>query len=217
MIGARLFDRYLRGRGRDPRWRAAAHTSLERLALVAIDCETTGLDTSRDRIVSIAAIRISEGLQVIDAPVLDLLINPAIAIPPRATAIHGIDASTVSGAPTFGEAFESIESALQDCVVVGHHIGFDLELLAREARRADKPWREPPSLDTARLAPLLGLSAARTDLADMLGRLGMQPRGERHSAVGDARMAADLFVAIARRLIGDGHGTFAGALAAQAG
>lgn len=216
MIGARLFDRYLRDRGRAPRWRAAAHTSLERLALVAIDCETTGLDTRRDRIVSIAAIRITEGLQVVEAPALDLLIDPGVPIPARAAAIHGIDAGAVSGAPTFGEAFGSIEGALHEAVVVGHHVAFDLELLAREARRAGRPWREPPSLDTARLAPLLGLSAARTDLADMLVRLGIQPRGERHSAVGDARMAADLFVALARRLIGDGQGTFAGALAAQA-
>lgn len=215
MIGAHLFDRYLRGRGRTPRWRVAAHTPLERLRLVAIDCETTGLDARRDRIVSIAAVRIAEGLQVADEPALDLLIDPAMPIPPRAAAVHGIDSRAIAGAPTFDQAFDTIEAALGEAVLVGHHIAFDLELLAQEARRAGRAWREPPNLDTARLTPLLGLSAARLDLADMLTRLGIEPRGRRHSAAGDARMAADLFVALARRLIGDGQGTFAGALAAQ--
>jgi DNA polymerase-3 subunit epsilon/CBS domain-containing protein len=209
-----LFRRYLKRRPQPARVRVAAHTPLERLSLIAIDCETTGLDARRDRIVSFAAIRIAPGLEIVDAPLIDILVDPGVAIPPRASAVHGLDRLSVTGAPHLAEVFAGIADTLHGNVVVGHHVGFDLTLLASEAARIGRPWPEPPSLDTARLAPLLGLSAERHDLADMLMRLGAEPR-TRHTAAGDARMAADLFVAIARRLIGQGQGTFAAALAAQ--
>lgn len=209
-----LIWRYLGRRTQPARGRIPAYTPLECLPLVAIDCETTGLDARRDRIVSIAAIRIAPGLEVLDEPLIDILIDPGIAIPPRASAVHGLDQHRLSGAPGLAQVFGSIADSMRGSVIVGHHVGFDLTLLASEAARITRPWPEPPSLDTARLAPLLGLPAERYDLAEMLTRLGVEPR-TRHTAAGDARMAADLFVAIARRLIGQGQGTFGAALAAQ--
>lgn len=215
MTIADIFDRYL-GRPRSPkRLRIAAHTPLERLPMVAIDCETTGLDLRRDRIVSIAAVSIAAGLRVVESPTLDLLIDPRMPIPPRAVAVHGIDTARVTGAPTIADAYDDILAALSGCVVVGHYVSFDLAMLAGEARRSGREWREPPSFDTVELMGGLGLAADNIDLVDMLARLGIEPQGARHSAAGDARMAADLFVALARRLIGHGRGTFGGAIAAH--
>ena len=113
------------------------------------------------------------------------------------------------------DAFDEILTALAGCVVVGHYVGFDLAMLAGEARRNGRDWREPPCFDTFELLGGLGLAADNVDLADILARLGIEPKGARHSAAGDARMAADLFVALARKLIGQGRGTFGGAMAAH--
>ena len=55
-----IFDRYLGQPKPLKRLRVPTHTPLERLPMVAIDCETTGLDARRDRIVSIAAVRIAD-------------------------------------------------------------------------------------------------------------------------------------------------------------
>ena len=215
MTLAGLFGRYLRRRTPFERAKPSIHTPLEGLPMVAIDCETTGLNPRRDRIVSFAAIRIADGLHVEDQPVLDLLIDPGVTIPERATAVHGIDRAQLSGAPTFAAAYERIVESLGGCVVIGHFVGFDLAILAREAARAGKPWREPSSLDTASLADAFGYRATSIDLEVVLARAGIAPRGTRHTAAGDARMAADLFVALARRLIGQGRGTYGGAVAAQ--
>ncbi len=215
MTIADIFERYLDQRPAPKRLRVPAHTPLERLPLVAIDCETTGLDARRDRIVSIAAVRITSGLSVTEQPALDLLINPRMTIPARAVAVHGIDNAEVARAPTVADAFDEILAALAGCVVVGHHVGFDLAMLAREARRSGRDWREPPCFDTVELLGGLGLAAENVDLVDILARLGIEPRGTRHSAAGDARMAADLFVVLARKLIGQGRGTFGGAMAAH--
>ena len=215
MTIADIFDRYLGQRQPPNRLRVPAHTPLERLPMVAIDCETTGLDARQDRIVSIAVVRIAAGLSVVERPVLDLLINPRLAIPARAVAVHRIDNARVATAPAISDAFDEILTALAGCVVVGHYVGFDLAMLAGEARRNGRDWREPPCFDTFELLGGLGLAADNVDLADILARLGIEPKGARHSAAGDARMAADLFVALARKLIGQGRGTFGGAMAAH--
>jgi DNA polymerase III epsilon subunit-like protein len=213
MTIADIFDRYL-GRPQSlKRLRIPTHTPLEKLPMVAIDCETTGLDARRDRIVSIAAVKIAAGLSVVEPPAIDLLIDPRMPIPARAVAVHGIDDAQVANAPTIAEAYDEILAALAGCVVVGHYVSFDLAMLASEARRNGRDWREPPCFDTFQMMGGLGLAADNVDLVDMLTRLGIEPKGTRHSASGDARMAADLFVALARKLIGQGRGTFGGAMA----
>ncbi len=215
MTIADIFDRYLGQPKSHKRLRVPKHTPLERLPMVAIDCETTGLDARRDRIVSIAAVKIAGGLNVVEPPVLDTLIDPRMAIPARAVAVHGIDNARVAGAPTIAEAYDEILAALAGCVVVGHHVGFDLAMLAGEARRNGSDWREPPYFDTFELMAGLGLTADNVDLVEMMAMLGIAPKGTRHSAAGDARMTADLFVALARTLIGQGRGTFGGTMAAH--
>jgi DNA polymerase-3 subunit epsilon/CBS domain-containing protein len=215
MIVTRLLARVWRRPAGGRAHRVAPSAPLARLPLVAIDCETTGLDPRRDRIVSIAALPIHEGLSVADAPSLDMIVDPGVPIPPVAAAIHGIDAATVAGAPPFAQAYPSIVEALSSSVVVGHHVGFDLAILAHEAKRAGLPWVEPPHLDTAALVAGVAHVGGELDLSDLLRRFGIADTGGRHTASGDARMAADLFVELARRLIARGHGTFAGAVAAQ--
>jgi DNA polymerase III epsilon subunit-like protein len=210
-----LLGRYLR-RGAPPgRWNGLAHTPIDRLPMVAIDCETTGLDPRRDRIVSFAAIRILEGLHVAPQPALDLLIDPGVEIPARAAAVHGIDRTRLADAPSFADAFGRIAASLEDAVVIGHFVGFDLAILAREAARAGRPWHEPPSFDTASLTAGFGYVAEHFDLGELLGRFGVEHSERRHTAAGDARMAAELFVCLAHRLIGRGHGTYGGVAAAQ--
>lgn len=196
-------------------WDGPVHTPIERLPMVAIDCETTGLDPRRDRILSFAAVRIEEGLRVAKQPAVDLLIDPGSDIPARATAIHGIDRRQLAGAPSFADAFGQIAASLAGVVVIGHFVGFDLAVLGREAARAGHPWREPPSFDTACMAAAAGLTPEHVDLAELLGRLGIEHKGRRHTAADDARMAAELFVALAHRLVGHGRGTYGGVAATQ--
>lgn len=209
-----IFDRYLTAARATPRLRIPSHTPLERLAMIAIDCESTGLDPRRDRIVSLAAVAIQPGL-VAGSACLDRVFDPRMPIPPRSTAVHGIDDAQVAGQPTIAEAWVDIAASIEGRVVIGHHVRFDLALLAAEARRIGAAWQEPPALDTAALLEGMGIASSRPDLVDILTRLGIEPRGRRHTALGDATMAADLFLALARRLRGEGRGTFGAAVAAQ--
>jgi DNA polymerase-3 subunit epsilon len=207
----RLIERF-RPRGpAEPAWRGSAHTPLARLPAIAIDTETTGLEPRHDRVVSIAAVRL-DGLEIEAEPALDILVDPGVPIPAHATHVHGIAARHVAGAPPPAEALVRLRRLIAGTIVIGHMIGFDLAILAAEARRHRIPWRMPVHLDTARLAAALNPRDRHLDLADLLRAHGLEPHGRRHCAADDARMAAELYVALARRLIGQGRGTFAAAV-----
>lgn len=207
MTIADTFDRLLASHQGPRRPRLARAIPLEKLKLLAIDCETTGLAPRRDRLLSLAAIRV-DGLDIDDRPALDSLVDPHMPVPAASTRIHGLTNARLDGAPTFAELFPTWRQASEGRLFVGHHVGFDLAIIGAEAKRCGASWEPPPFVDTARLARRLVPHLAHLDLADMLHGVGIQPQGERHIAVNDARMAAQLYVALAHRLAGRGQATF---------
>lgn len=190
----------------------ARTTPLAQVSVTVIDTETTGLDPRRDRIVSIAAIRL-QGLDSLSILALDLLIDPGIPIPARSSSVHGIHDVDVAASQDFPGAYPAICAAIDHTIVIGHHVAFDLAILAAEARRHGLPWREPLHFDTARLAASLAPHHRGLDLADLLRRFGAEPVGQRHRAADDAAMAASLYIILARQLAAQGRGTVGGALA----
>ncbi len=178
----------------DPRFKAVSASPLASLAIVALDLETTGLDPVRDRIVQIGAVRVRHGI-IHEHESLDQLLDPQTAIPEAATAIHGIADGDVAGAPTFSEFMPELARFLDDDVILGHNIGFDLAVLAAEHARAGHSWRRPRSLDTALLARIANPLLPAFELETVAEWLGLTLEG-RHTALGDALAAARIFLAL---------------------
>jgi CBS domain-containing protein len=173
-------------------------TPLIAIDAIAVDTETTGLDASKARIVQVGAVGIAGGRVSPDA-VLDRLVNPGEPIPPVVSKIHGIDDAMVAGAPGFPAVWAELGDFTAGRILLGHSIGFDLAVLERECRRAKLPWEKPRSL----CVRLLG-TVAKPDLPDhsletLASWLGVHIEG-RHSALGDARAAADIFLALLPKL-----------------
>lgn len=200
---------------------AAGETPLVALDAVAIDTETTGLDPATARIVQIACVRINNG-RIIDERYATL-VDPGIAIPASSTAIHGIDAARVRGAPLFADALTDLMEFIGNRHLVGHHIGFDLAVLERESRLAGQAFAPPAAIDTALLAAAVEPGLPASSLEALAGWLGVEVAG-RHSADGDALTAARVFVALVPHLrkrsirtLGEAHAacrTIADAMAA---
>ena len=70
-------------------------TPLVSINAVAFDTETTGLDTSRARVIQLGAVKIIMG-RIDESQTFDQLINPGVPIPVASTEIHGIDDETVA-------------------------------------------------------------------------------------------------------------------------
>lgn len=104
---------------------------MDDVRLVFFDLETTGLDTSVDRIVELA--------MYTDGAELVTLINPGVPIPAQAMEVHHITDADVAGAPTFAELAERVEGMVTGAVLVGFNsLRFDVPLLDAELRRVGR-------------------------------------------------------------------------------
>jgi CBS domain-containing protein len=177
---------------------ATGATPLIALDAAALDTETTGLDTAKARIVQIGAIAVSHG-RILDGRQIEVLVDPEIAIPAASTRIHGVTNAMVRNAPAFAAAWTAVQAFVEKRVVIGHAIGFDLSMLEREAARAGLAWQKPRSLCVRLLARLVEPGQVDRSLDAIAARLGIVIT-DRHSALGDARAAAEIFVALLPKL-----------------
>jgi signal-transduction protein with cAMP-binding, CBS, and nucleotidyltransferase domain len=139
------------------------------------------------------------GEAMLDSPRLDLLVNPGVPVPAEATRIHGLGDRDLAGAPAFSEVAAMLKEAIAGRVVVGHYVGFDLAVLRHEAARAGIEWRDPPFLDIALVVAALEPALPDQGLETIARFLGVEIHN-RHSALGDASAAAEVFACLIRRL-----------------
>lgn len=184
-------------------------TPLGALPVVSLDLETTGLEAARDRIVSIGAVRVQDG-HVFTGSSLDLLVRPGIPIPERSFRVHGIGDELVAGAPALSDLWEQLTRFCEGCVIVGHQIGFDLAVLAAEAKRHDLPAITLPALDTMALFRHIAPDE-RGGLDSAAEAMGLSVFG-RHTALGDAIVTAELFNAMVPELRQRGIAEYGAAL-----
>jgi DNA polymerase-3 subunit epsilon len=179
-----------------------AATLLDELPALVLDTETTGLDTTRDRIVSIGAVRV-HGARIFRSTAIDRLVNPGKGIPPQSTAVHGITNAMVADQPDIAATLPELLEHLKGTVVVGHNIPFDLALLRRAAEQCKLPWPDPPFIDIILLAGALDPEATDLNLDTMAKRMGVNIAG-RHTALGDALVTAELYVRLLPQLAREG-------------
>jgi len=127
--------------------------------IVWLDLETTGVDISNDKIVQVAAIRVSPNGKIAKRT---WMVNPGIPIPPEATAIHGITDEMVKDEPTFDRIASTVSTAISDHVVAGYNIDrFDLPLLRREMYDAGVRFHKDQDTVTLDVMKLVGKMFSR--------------------------------------------------------
>ncbi|MBM3183725.1 MAG: DNA polymerase III subunit epsilon [Chlamydiae bacterium] len=124
---------------------------------VCLDCESTGLEPDKDRIIEIAVARFTFD-QVLEQ--FETLIDPECEIPTTSQNIHKITKEMLTGQPKIAEVLPRLLKMIDGHILVGHGIGFDIALVAAEAKRYNIPSRidQQVYLDTLRMARLYGES-----------------------------------------------------------
>lgn len=102
--------------------------------LVFFDIESTGISTSKDRIIEIYLIKLKpDGSE----DHMHEYYNPGIPIPAEATAVHGITDDFVKDKPLFLERANALKQFLEHCDFAGFNSNkFDVPLLVEEFYRA---------------------------------------------------------------------------------
>ena len=115
--------------------------------IIFFDLETTGTDTTNDRIVEISMVKVApDGEKTIKTR----RINPEMPIPAEATAVHHITDEDVKDCPTFKQIAKSLKAFMEGCDFGGYNSNrFDLPLLVEEFLRAgvDVDFRKPRYID----------------------------------------------------------------------
>lgn len=148
------------------------------------------MDARRDRIVALGAVRFT--LPGTISATFDEIVDPGLPIPPVAVSVHGIDDERVRGRPALEAVLGGFRAFIGDAVPVTHMGAFDLSFLSGPLRRAHEPAIERV-LDTAVLASRLLSPLPELSLETLCARLGLSTAG-RHTAVGDATLAAQIVV-----------------------
>lgn len=112
--------------------------------LCAFDTETTGVDTTTDRIVTAHIGLVGGGEATMSR---SWLVNPGVPIPPEATAIHSVTDEQASHGQDAATAVDLIAGEVclamgRDVPVVGWNVVFDLSILAAEIARHGLPSLE---------------------------------------------------------------------------
>jgi DNA polymerase III subunit epsilon len=184
----------------------------EDMAFTVFDTETTGLDPAGgDRIISIGAVRVVNG-RVLRQETFERLVQPRRSVPAASTAIHGITADMLEGEPTIAEVLPAFARFAEETVLVGHNVGFDLRFVKMAETDAGVSLSQP-ALDTLLLHAALHPDHDEHTLEAIAERLGVSVVG-RHTALGDALVTAEVFVALLSMLRSRGIETLGEALAA---
>ena len=171
-------------------------TPLAAARWVVIDCETSGLDARRDRLLSVGAVSV-RGRRIVLAEAYGAVIAQAQPSAPENIVIHGIGGEAQRAGRAAGEVLRELSEFAAGGIPVAFHAPFDAEILKRASKSAAAPALPRRWLDLAQLAPALfaGRQPGRGELDDWLARFGIAPQA-RHDALGDAFAAAQLLLAL---------------------
>ena len=157
---------------------------------VALDVETTGLDSARDVIIEIGAVKF-RGTEVLET--FETLVNPRRTLAEFITNLTGITQEEVDGAPLMAEVAERFMEFLGEHPLLGHSVGFDLGFLARAGFNLTNP-----SYDTHDLATVLLPQASEYSLSGLARALDVSHERP-HRALEDSHMCQGVFLALVNR------------------
>lgn len=152
-----------------------------------VDVETSGFRPGQARIVSVAALALSDDGNVEKS--LYSLLNPGVD--PGPTHVHGLTAEMLAGQPTFGDVVADLVEVLRGRTLVAHNVGFDYSFLAAEAELVDVELPVENVMCTVELARRLDLGLANLRLETLAGHWGISQMRP-HDALDDAMVLAQI-------------------------
>lgn len=152
---------------------------------VALDIETTGLDSQKDAIIEIGAVRFNG--RRIEGDWTTLL-NPGRAIPPFISQLTGITNEMIAQAPPLRDVLADLEDFVGDAPIVGHNVSFDLSFMRRKG-----VFQYNDAIDTYEMAAVLLPGAKRYNLGALAQALAV-PLPATHRALDDALVTHGIYM-----------------------
>ena len=166
---------------------------------VVFDCETTGLDYKKDRILSIGAVAIQNN-QIIVGDFMEIFLQQDIFNPETVT-LHGILKEGKEEKIVEAEAVIRFLDFIKDATLVGHHVDFDIEMINQALDRLNVGTLKNQVMDTdVMYQKLKNLSEEEKTSLDDLCEIYKIKKSDRHTASGDAFITALVFLKLKKKL-----------------
>lgn len=160
---------------------------------IVFDTETTGFYPYQgDEIIAVGGVLVEGGV-VRDEHVFHELVNPYRPIPPSVTAITGITDEMVADKPGICTVICNFLDFIGDATLVAHNAEFDLAFMNIKMKWYTQTEICNPIIDTYKLSYAIYPELNSHDL-DSLLKYHQIEINERHTALGDSLMTAQIFL-----------------------
>jgi DNA polymerase III subunit epsilon len=168
--------------------------------VVAIDCETTGLNVRTDDIITIAAIKI-RGNRILTSERFEVIVRPDAHMKAEAIKVHRLRQVDVAQSPLIGKVLPRLLHFVGGRPLVGYYVDFDIAMLDKYILPhigIELPNRR---IEVSKLyyERKYGDAPANTvidlSFAAIVRDLGIPPLAQ-HDAFNDALMSAMMYVAL---------------------
>ncbi len=157
---------------------------------VVFDIETTGLSATRDKIIEIAAVKMTQA-GIIET--YQTFINPLEPLSEFTTSLTDITDEMVQDAPIIDDALPGFLAFIEGAVLVAHNALFDVGHIRENSRKLNLVFDDSKVVDT--------LSLARYFYSDQLKRFNLKAvskffkvkQEKHHRAQDDARVTAEIW------------------------
>ncbi|MEM9533477.1 MAG: exonuclease domain-containing protein [Pseudomonadota bacterium] len=197
-LGRRRFGRRVEGSPLATLWsRSPAKTNPR--SVLSLDLETTGLDGTRDEIVSFGWVAIDQG-RIRLATATHLLVASAAPLKQSAT-IHGVRDMDRRDGVSLADALDRCLEALAGRTLLVHYAGLDVTMLDRACRDYYGAPLLMPVFDTLDIARRRARDTEQQLAPDSLRLASLRrshglPQVSAHNALADALATAELYLAM---------------------
>ena len=174
--------------------------AIEDTTFVVFDLETFGLNSHKNEIIEIGAIKL-KGTRIVDT--FSSFVNPKKIIPKRISELTHITQDMVDNAPTIEDVLPKFLEFTKDAVMVAHNSAFDMGFIRRDAKKYMGIDYKPPIIDTLQMARDLypDLKGYNLDRLNKIFKLSLE---NHHRAIDDAQSTAKLFIMFLEKYIENG-------------
>lgn len=174
--------------------------AIEDTTFVVFDLETFGLNSHKNEIIEIGAIKL-KGTRIIDT--FSSFVNPNKIIPKKISELTHITQDMVDNAPTIEDVLPKFLEFTKDAVIVAHNSAFDMGFIRREAKKYLGIDYKPAVIDTLQMARDLypDLKGYNLDRLNKTFKLSLE---NHHRAIDDAQSTAKLFIMFLEKYIENG-------------
>jgi DNA polymerase III subunit epsilon len=193
---------------------------------VVLDVESSGLDTTRARLLAISAVAVhidSDGdrsrARIAATDSFDVLLQqPQDTQPPdkHNILLHGLGVATQSQGVPPAQALQAFDAWAADAPRLGFHVGFDRAMIERAQAQQGQPRTRARWLDIEALAAVTHPQVKAQALDDWLQHFAI-PCAQRHQAAADTLATAELLLRLWPALVRAGAKDFAACARMAAG